>query len=77
MAAVEDRTAEQVRREIELERRSLADAVDQLRRDLSATVDVPGKLKAKLPAAILCAAAVGFVLAGGIGATVRMMFGRR
>jgi hypothetical protein len=76
MATTDGRNQEQVRHEIELERRQLAVAVDQLRGELGEVADITGKLKAKLPLAAGAAASVGFVLAGGIGATMRY-FARR
>ena len=61
------RTAEQVRREIEAERDQLADAVDTLR------TGVGRNLRAKLPAVAAGAVGAGFVLAGGIGAILRLL----
>jgi hypothetical protein len=63
------RTPEQVRRDIEAERERLADAVD----DLRAGMDINAKLKDKLPVAALAALGVGFVVSGGIGATMRLL----
>jgi hypothetical protein len=76
MAAANARTQEQVRADIETEREQLAGAVEHLRGELGAAADVSGKLKAKLPIAAGGAASIGFVLAGGIGATMRY-FARR
>jgi hypothetical protein len=70
------RTAEEVRRDLATERDRLASAVDALRREIGEVTDVSGKLGANLPAAAAAAAAVGFVVAGGIGATMRW-FARR
>jgi hypothetical protein len=70
------RTAEQVRKEIAVERDQLATAVDELRVSLGHAADVTGKLKARLPIAAGAAASAGFMLAGGIGATMRY-FARR
>jgi hypothetical protein len=68
MAEAERQTPESVRREIELEREGLAHAVDSLRDAAKMSVNVP----------VLAAAAfgAGFFLAGGIGASVRLMFRR-
>jgi hypothetical protein len=63
------RTAEQVRREIAVERDQLADAVDELRADL----DVGDKLRGSLPALAAGALGAGFLVAGGIGATMRFI----
>jgi hypothetical protein len=68
MAEAERQTPESVRREIEFEREGLAHAVDSLRDAARMSVNVP----------VLAAAAfgAGFFLAGGIGATVRLIFRR-
>ena len=76
MATTNPRTPEQVQREIEHERAQLATAVDRLRDSLAEATDVTSKVRAKLPVAALGAAGAGFVLAGGIGATMRY-FARR
>jgi hypothetical protein len=76
MASTNSRTAEQVRSEIEQEREQLAGAVEQLRDELGEATDIAGKLRTKLPLVAVGAASAGFVLAGGIGATMRY-FARR
>jgi hypothetical protein len=70
------RTTEQVRDDIRAEREKLADAVEDLREGLGEATDVAGKLRAKLPIVAAGAAGAGFVLAGGIGATMRLVFRR-
>ena len=70
------RTEAQVRRDIEAERQQLATALGDLRGSIGRAADIGGKLKSKLPLAAGAAASVGFVLAGGIGATGRY-FARR
>jgi hypothetical protein len=72
MAGTDGRTPEQVRRDIEAERGRLADAVD----DLRAGMDVNAKLKTRLPVAAAAALGVGFVISGGIGATMRLLMRR-
>jgi hypothetical protein len=69
--AKDSRTTEDVRSDIAREREELADALEQLRGGLASAADVGGKLRANLPAAAAGAATVGFVVAGGIGATMR------
>jgi hypothetical protein len=71
--ATNSRTAEDVRRDIEAEREELATAVDDLRENIGEATNVGAKLKAKLPAVAAGALGVGFVVAGGIGATMRML----
>lgn len=70
------RTPEQIRSDLEAERAGLSEAVDHLRGELGQAANITGKLKAKLPVAAGAAASVGFVLAGGVGATMRY-FARR
>lgn len=67
------RTPEAVRRDIEAERRELAEAVEQLRDGLGSAADVTGKLRARLPVVAAGALGAGFFLAGGIGATMRFL----
>ena len=67
------RTPEEVRREIEAERAELARAVDTLREGLGEATDIRGKLGARLPVAAAAAVGAGFFLAGGIGATMRLL----
>jgi hypothetical protein len=67
------RTPETVRREIASEREQLAHAVEELREGLGDATDVAGKLRAKLPAVAAGALGAGFFLAGGIGATMRLL----
>jgi hypothetical protein len=70
------RTPEEIRREIENERTGLAQSVEELRSSLKEAADVRTKLRANLPTAAGVALAAGFVLGGGIGATVRLLFRR-
>jgi hypothetical protein len=72
--ATEDRSTTELRRRIESERNALATSVDSLRSEISEATNISAKLRGKLPAAAAGALAAGFVLAGGIGATVRLMF---
>jgi hypothetical protein len=72
-ASVNGRTPDAVRREIESEREQLAHAVEELREGLGDATEVAGKLRAKLPAVAAGALGAGFFLAGGIGATMRLL----
>ena len=72
MATGNSRSTEQVRRDIEAERERLGFAVD----DLRAGMDVNAKLKKKLPVAAAAALGIGFVVSGGIGATMRLLMRR-
>jgi hypothetical protein len=70
------RSAEQVRVEIESERERLASAVDDLRAGIGEATNIGAKLEGKLPVAAAAALGAGFVLAGGIGATMRLLMRR-
>lgn len=72
--ATDDRDTAELRRRIETERNALATSVDSLRSEISEATNISAKLRAKLPAAAGGALAAGFVLGGGIGATVRFVF---
>jgi hypothetical protein len=73
MATGNSRTPEVVRHELEAEREQLATAVDSLRAEVKDATDISSKLRANLPAVAVGAAGVGFFLAGGIGATMRLL----
>jgi hypothetical protein len=75
-AGTNTRTVEDVRRELETEREQLAEAADDLRESVGKATDIGGKLRANLPAAAAGALAVGFLVAGGVGATARLIFRR-
>jgi len=76
MAATNSRTTQDVRRAIASEREQLADAVEDLRAGLGEATDVAGKLRARLPVVAAGALGTGFILAGGVGATMRLLFRR-
>jgi hypothetical protein len=70
------RTTEDVRRDLETEREQLATAAESLRESIGEATDITGKMRAKLPAVAVGAFGVGFLLAGGVGATARLIFRR-
>jgi hypothetical protein len=71
-----DRGMEDVRRDLEQERDQLASAADSLRENIEEATDIAGKMRSNMPAVAGGALAAGFILAGGIGATVRLIFRR-
>jgi hypothetical protein len=70
---VNGRTPAEVRRAIEVEREQLADAVVSLRTGLGEAANVGSRIRERLPVVAVGALAAGFVLAGGIGATMRLL----
>lgn len=76
MAANNTRTVADVRRDIENEREQLAGAAESLRESIGDATNVSGKLRANLVPAAIGALGVGFLLAGGVGATARLLFRR-
>lgn len=76
MAGSNSRTVADVRRDIENERNQLAGAADSLRDSIGEATNISGKLRSNLPAVAAAALGVGFLLAGGVGATARLIFRR-
>ena len=72
-ASTNGRTPNTVRREIEAERIQLATAVEQLREGIGEATNVAGKLRSRLPVVAAGALGAGFFLAGGVGATMRLL----
>ncbi len=70
------RTQEQIRHDIEQEREQLARAVEELREEMGEATNVSAKLRANLPVVAAGALGAGFLFAGGIGATARLLFRR-
>jgi hypothetical protein len=64
---------EQLRQEVAAEREQLAHAVEHLRAEIREATNVKAKLRANLPVAAAGALGVGFFVAGGIGATMRLL----
>lgn len=71
-----NRSVDDVRRDLEQERDQLASAADSLRDSIGEATDITGKLRSKLPVVAAGALVGGFVLAGGVGATARLVFRR-
>lgn len=72
----ETRSPELVRYEIAREREQLAHAVEDLRTQLGGALDVQRQVGSRLTVLAPAAFAAGFVVSGGIGATMRY-FARR
>jgi hypothetical protein len=76
MAGSNSRTVADVRRDIENEREQLAGAAESLRDRIGEATNVRAKLRDNLVPAAIGALGVGFLLAGGVGATARLIFRR-
>jgi hypothetical protein len=76
MAGSNSRSVEQVRRDIESEREQLAGAAETLREEIGEATNIGAKLRSNLPVVAVGALGVGFLLAGGVGATARLIFRR-
>jgi hypothetical protein len=70
------RSVDDVRRDLEVEREQLATAAESLRESVGEATNVGAKLKANLPLVAAGALGAGFLLAGGVGATARLLFRR-
>jgi hypothetical protein len=70
------RSPEEVQRELAAEREQLAAAAESLRARFGEATDITGKLRSNLPVAAAVALGAGFFLAGGIGATARLLMRR-
>jgi hypothetical protein len=64
---------EQLRQDVAAEREKLAHAVDHLHAELREATNVRAKLRANLPIVAAGALGAGFFVAGGVGATMRLL----
>jgi len=72
MADSNSRSVEDIRHDLEQEREQLATAAESLRESMNVTAAV----RSKLPVLAVGALGAGFFLAGGIGATARLLMRR-
>jgi hypothetical protein len=71
------RSPEMIRAEIEETRRELAFSVNDLRSKMTELTNWRGQLIRNRKAALVGAAVAGFVIGGGVAATISLMTGRR
>lgn len=71
------RSPEMIRAEIEETRRELAFSVNDLRSKVTELTNWRGQLIRNRKAALVGAAVAGFVIGGGVAATVSILTGRR
>lgn len=74
--ANETRSPEQIRSEIEETRRELAFSVNDLRSKVTEITDWRLQLRRNRNAALIGAAVAGFVIGGGVAATISILTGR-
>jgi uncharacterized protein DUF3618 len=77
MASGGTRTPEQIRQSIEATREELAFSVNDLRSKVTELTNWRGQLVRNRKAALIGAAVAGFVVGGGVAATVSIITGRR
>ena len=76
MAPPNDRKAADVRRDLESERERLARSVEELRAGIGQATNIGAMVRARLPLVAAGALGAGFFLAGGVGATARLLMRR-
>ncbi len=77
MATSGARTPEMIRQSIEETRRELTFSVNDLRSKMTEITNWRGQLVRNRKAALIGAAVAGFVVGGGVAATVSIVTGRR
>ena len=75
--ATESRSPEQIRNQLEETRRELAFSVNDLRSKVNEITDWRRQLAENREKAIVGAAVAGFLIGGGVAATVSLIRGRR
>jgi hypothetical protein len=77
MGAAGPRSPEMIRQSIEETRRELAFSVNDLRSKVAEITDWRAQLRRNRKAALIGAAVAGFVIGGGVAATISLITGRR
>jgi hypothetical protein len=77
MASAGARSPEMIRQSIVETRRELAFSVNDLRSKMAQVTDWRGQLRRNRKAALIGAAVAGFVIGGGLAATISIVSGRR
>ncbi|HEX8086520.1 MAG TPA: DUF3618 domain-containing protein [Solirubrobacteraceae bacterium] len=76
MSGTQQRSPEEIRRDIEQHRRELGDAVSRLRGDIQRATDWRAQIVKNQQKVLIGAAVAGFVIGGGI-AVIPRLFGRK
>ena len=77
MAGTQQRTPEEIRRDIEQHRKELGEAVDRLKGDVSRLTDWRSQIVQHQQQVLIGAAVAGFVIGGGIAGVTRLMTRRK
>jgi hypothetical protein len=77
MADPDTRSPEMIRQSIEETRRELAFSVNDLRSKVAEITDWRSQLRRNRKAALIGAAVAGFVIGGGVAASISLLSGRR
>jgi hypothetical protein len=77
MAEPDTRSPEMIRQSIEETRRELAFSVNDLRSKVAEITDWRSQLRRNRKAALIGAAVAGFVIGGGVAASISLLSGRR
>jgi hypothetical protein len=77
MATPQPRSPEMIRQSIEDTRRELAFSVNDLRSRVTELTDWRAQLRRNRKAALIGAAVAGFVIGGGVAASISLLTGRR
>jgi hypothetical protein len=77
MAATDPRSPEMIRQSIEETRRELTFSVNDLRSKMTEITDWRRQLRRNRKPALIGAAVAGFVIGGGVAATLSLISGRR
>jgi hypothetical protein len=75
--ATQPETVPELRRQIADERERLTSSIESLREKADLGAQLKAKLNARLPVLVLAAFGAAFVLGGGLGATMRLVFRRQ
>jgi hypothetical protein len=71
------RTPEEIRASIEQSRQELGVSIVKLRDEVSELTDWRAQVRRNQQPLMIGAAAAGFIIGGGVGATFSLLFGRR
>jgi hypothetical protein len=71
------RSPEEIRASIEQSRQELGDSIVKLRGEVAELADWRSQVRRNQQSLMIGAGAAGFLIGGGVGATLSLLFGRR